>query len=296
MKIIIIFAAVFLISCGASAPVKEVEEVKIPTLQEISSLEVVFADAASIPAVGAVNTDDPGASYGAQMYPGYNGASFLAGILTHAIIQSGVSANAEKKRQEIANQVLDKYSLLGDGYPVAHLQWDESVVKVANNELELSHTIPSEENAIAGPLYAALYPVLIMPHTEESLILQNEVRVYSVEDTQSPLHVATVEVVHSPDCGEEGPFDYWTGNDGEQLHFAVQSMFNESLELALNSETIKAAVANKKTQTIRYLENGAKKVERGYVLESFCDRIHFITLRGVIKSAPSLQNTCVTSF
>lgn len=295
MKIIIIIASIFLVSCGASTPVKVVEEVEIPTLQEVNSLEVVFADAEYIPTMGAVNTDEAGSSYGAQMYPGYNGASFLAGILTHAIIQSGANAKAEKRRQEAADKVLDRYNLLGDGYLVSHLDWNEAEVTVANNEVVLSHAIPSEENSIAGPLYAAVFPILIMPHSEESLILQNEVRVYSVGDSQAPLHSATVEVVHSPDCGEDGAFEYWTGNESEQLHSAIQSMFSESIQLALNSETIKEAVVSKKTQTIRYLENGDKKVERGHVLDKTCDRVRFITLRGVIKSAPNFKNTCVTA-
>lgn len=284
-----------MVSCGAPTPIKVTQKIKTPSLKELTHLEIVFANPDIIPTIGAVSTNGTNTSYGSQMYPGYNGPSFIVSVIAHAVIQSAATTKAEKYRQTTANEVLAKYELLGDGFPLSNLALGDMPVYIEDRSINLTHTIPSKTNNIAGPLYAAVYPTLIMPMSEKSLILQNEVRIYSIFDAETPLRTATIEIVHSPDCGEIEAFEYWTTNNNENLNSTVQSMFSESIELALNSESIKSFAAGVQPETIRYLEDGNKKVERGQVLDQKDNRVRFITLRGAIKVAQLLEGFCIAN-
>ena len=304
MKIIIAFTALFLASCGASTSTKDasdrltapsIEEVTIPSIDELASLEIVFADSELIPTMGAIATDPNSPNYGSVMYPAYSGASFLAAILVHAIVQGSVTAKENERRRTAADLVLEKYPLLSDGYIVEGLELSDEKVSVNDHDISLIKSELSDPNQVAGPLYAAVYPVLIMSQSEESLILQNEVRVYSVLQTETPLQTATVEIVRSQKCKEISAFECWARNDSENLKSAIQGMFLESIQLALAIESIQATADAGTSETVRYLEDGHKKVERGQVLEQSCNHLRFMTLRGVIKSVPLLEDTCQLS-
>lgn len=270
------------LGCGSTVDVKQ-DVAVIPPL-DTSSLLVVFPEDQPFLFLGK---QDPNSVSGSQrnnmLYPGYNAGSFLAGVLLHGFIQGGVNASAERKQQDLANQVLDQYQLAIDEKRTAVRDVD-------------SWFSPPEGTNIAAPavlesnnvLVADVKPVFFLTQDERTVILSAEVEFYAslypVGESQSVL------LEYVGDSLQEGePYNIWSSNDFSTFNSQIDLLLSGGINVALKSYMGQLKELEGQNVSIRYIEAGKKKLERGRIIEETCDRYVFLTLRDVIKSVPKFE-------
>ncbi|UTW45845.1 hypothetical protein KFE80_02735 [bacterium SCSIO 12696] len=218
---------------------------------------------------------------GSIMYPGQNGAAFLASVLTHAAINSGVQKARKKEKQERANKVWESYQGVTnqtsfDALVPSSLKLDSGKVIEA---FPYSLKEPAENSWVAE-----VSPVFYMSDKKNSLTLKSEVS-FSQSSNPSSKKIKVTAIYIS----DENSMDLTGVHSSEQSHLIdiFKSMFSRTLAMASNfSEGLYDSGQKEKSETLRYLEDSQKKVERGKVISINDERVVFFTLRDEVKSAP----------
>lgn len=265
------------------------------------SLYHMFFANEEIPFLGLIDHSEAAtSSLGGMAYPGYSAGVFLAGILTHAVVQGAVNRGREDARQKAANIVLEKYDEVIRELSPATL----FPMPVELGELETVLVVRGADSpdGLMNSCRVSVDPAFFMTQNQESLILVNYVELIyplfgpSVDGKEKGRHTrkrnrkpaavggTKVEYVYSPEIPLE-PEYYWSEEGYKRLIDATQNMFLETIKLAFVRQRTENVPP---PSTVRYIENGVKKVERGSVVGSSAERITFITLSGGIKSVPRM--------
>jgi hypothetical protein len=96
-------------------------------------------------------------------------------------------------------------------------------------------------------------------------------------------------VVMSDPVLEDDAAAYWLRDNAKVFRESVRALYLESFQLGVSRQFGSAESAQTKQVTIKYLEDGVKKIERGYVISQSCKRTLFESLAGEIKSVPNLD-------
>lgn len=240
----------------------------------------------------------------AIMYPGDNALVFFAAIMTHAAINSGANSAKLSKEQEDANRVLEDYQPYiakfntGDNAVLPQLD-----VNTGSANETISFVTNAEAKSTAG-WEMNVSPVFFMTQNFGSLILYNKVVFQEVVANQpktkrQPARSTArksaadpnekVIVVISDPIADADFRHFWSNNDGARFLDTLKLMYKESLSLLLASKLSRQPKENVEQVTVKYMEDGVKKIERGYVITSSCKRTLFESLSGEIKSVPNLD-------
>lgn len=289
MRVFILLLVVFVIGCQ-STQVKRVASESIPVkkapknqfhLQFNQELPVVFNGK-------IISRSNAAQAGGGAAYPAYNAGGLLAGILIHAAVQGGVNSSRAKKAQAAADQVLTPYNEAIKNITVDFLMAD--ALSVERTDIDPIVLMPSAK--VPADLVAMMprvqsLPVFSLTQNAMSMILthtltfDDELKKAKKKKHYKPLIVQYVFAVP-----EGNPHAFWTDEEYKNFYATTHSLFGESLRLAMTHKEHAQKLNLAKFKTVKYLEGADKKVERGMVLKSNCDRLVFVTLRGAIKSVP----------
>ena len=282
LKLLTVILFVTLAACSTTKTKEEVEVVPSTKEVDVSQLYIHFPDDKEVVFMGKISVDTAENISGGMMYPGYNAGTFLISILAHAALQGGMEAGQEKKRQENADAVLNKYKpILEDISGQSLIEGNFELQLVSGDVTLMRHyNDGSDENKYI----ASVQPVYYLTQNERSLILTNKISFYESQRPSSTRRSVVTEYVSSP-CLEENPGDYWASDGYRSFIYSSKFLFIETVRMALEFVHAEEKFEGEK-KTIRYYESGKKKVERGIVIREDCDRLVFISLRGAIKSVP----------
>ena len=234
--------------------------------------------------LGKITTDQADNLSGSMAYPGYDAASFLAAIIAHAAAQGAVDAQEEHRKREAANKVLEKYQAALSKINRISLVEENPKIEITGEMVTLypyDQQIDTEKN-----LYVAeVDPVFYVAQNERSLVLSNRVLFKETKRPNTATKRMVIEYVSSPYL-DDNPTEYWSSENYKPFISTSTKIFRQTIRLALEYQQDMSSLLGKKNKTIRYYESGKKKVERGHVIEEYCDRIVFLTLRQSIKSVP----------
>ena len=300
-SLVLIFVCLFFfVGCGANQPVKT-HEVPVTKLDvDYSNLEVSFDQNTPLQFFGkkdnqAINSGNSGS----MAYPAYNGVSFLAAIVTHAVIQDGSNSKQKREAQELADQVLHPY----EPYTSILRLTDILPNNLTLGEQDVSISIINAKDQPSLYLHAHSTPVIYLDQTERTWIVKNGIDFSSPLDDinikdkeRKPEDMANFVVVevHSFPALSDSPRDYWVNDGFHQLASELKTAYQLSLRLGLEQYYAHLNLSDSsqvklKKRVIRYQEGGKKRVEQGVVLNETCQRYIFKSLAGVIKAVPKLH-------
>lgn len=294
----LILASFFFILCSCSATntskglVKEQAVIEQPNKTQ---LYLEFPEEDEVLFFGKISSDQADALSGNMMYPGDNAGVFLVSVLTHAAIQSSINEKNREKQQTEADTVLENYQQTIEKFDGDFLLTDDSSITTSNGKVTLKRYKPENDTLHAVNRFVAkILPVYYLTQNENTLVLNIQFNFYESKNPQTAVNQKIVEYVSDPIISEKN-----SAIDAEQKQTRFiesgRKLFGESVRLALEASSGNLESSNNIEKTVRYFENGRKKVERGTILEDRCDRIVFTTLRGVVKSVPKLDHrkTCI---
>ena len=230
-----------------------------------------------------------GSQYGPLYYDTGNGAGLAGGILAHAIINSAAQKNKNKKRVAEANAVLDSYNGV--------------IAGVSNNDLY--EAAVSEESGLAlqnvpeGPEPAngwlmETQPSFILSSSQDAIYIETTIKIfdaYSVAtDASHPHSYEKMIKMVTPPLKEASAKDAWLKENGDYFKDSVTNLYVKSLKTAMMDFQGIFAGQDLTMATIRYIENGQKKVERGKMIKENCDQYLFETLHGELKVVSRIDN------
>ena len=282
------FLSLLLLACNTTTP-KKMEATPVVLEPQAYLLNIKYPVENGIAFLGKIDHTEADQLGRSMLYPGDNGAVFLASVFTHALISSGIRGKEKKKNQEAANEVLEVYQSLIDDINESSLT-PESIELMDGRvvQLEIDKSIGS-----ANEWMASVFPVYYLTQSETSLILSNKVRFSQTHNKKfSPREYVVVYV--SNNTNADIPSNHWLASNGRNFKDTSKVLLKETLRIAYNTLHFKESNKEGDQKTIRYVENGRKKVERGSIIEQNCYRVVFKTLRGEIKSVPKyrIEKTC----
>lgn len=292
----IIFISIFLMtSCVCLAKSKEPQSVLNDTL-----FNVYFAPENPITFVGKKSTVANSQAAGSMMYPADTAGLFLVSILAHAAVSGGVEKSRLKKEQEEANKVLEPYNPYIVAMNEAFL-WEEQQLTGAYDELDkFQFLFGGQQQEISrwelnvAPVFAMTQnqsSFLIynkMTFTDRSLATQKKKKAKKLKKGQPNPNEKLVVIVSDP-VFDDNKADFWLRENAKAFNDAVKNLYMESFRLGVAKQFGIINATEPKQLTIKYLEDGVKKIERGYVITQSCKRTVFESLAGEIKSVPNLD-------
>jgi hypothetical protein len=275
------------------------------TLVSTDTIHLTFPDKDSVIFVGKKSPNPNTSPAGGMLYPGDTAGVFLVSILTHAAISGSVQSAKERKEQELANEVLAPFQPF---IPEINSQflWDEEKVKATDGVIG-PLSFDKVDNSGSSHWSLLSQPVFALTQSKSSLIIYNSLTLKTNNrDKKNKTKPAknkktndksniTVVVVSDP-ITNENKSEYWLNNSGSAFKSESKSLFTESMSLALKyflgGDSLSA---NANEASIRYLEDGLKRLERGVILSQNCKRTVFKSLSNEIKSVPNLDHlSCST--
>lgn len=296
MRILLAAWLMVVISACTTQNVKttEIETIKQPAIVEPDKLSDVYyvnvPDVDKLVFHGQLNTDGNLSQPGSMVYPGYDAASFLVAIATHAVIADSINNKKKAEATEAADAVLSAYQPVIDTIlPQSVL--DESIELFAQKENSL-YTIDNSANLPRhNSWYIDIEPVYIMSGNEKSIAIEARVRItesrYLGNPEDSDKVYSKILYLQSAPIEKRS---LWLASEGEQFKKTVTSLFVKSLQLALEDFNESLPRTTESMRTIRYFDNNRKKVERGRPIRQSCTHILFESLRGRLKSVPLPPN------
>jgi hypothetical protein len=121
-----------------------------------------------------------------------------------------------------------------------------------------------------------------MTQDQQAIILDNVISIKK-SNAATPYQVA-VHVV-SPAKNSDDLNTFWNDNQGYKLKEESSLLFAHSLDIALSDQLNIEKNANP-FKTIRYVEGGAEKIERGQPISERCHQLLFRNLRGNLMLVP----------
>lgn len=270
-------------------------------------LNVSFDNKQPVTFVGKKSLDATGGGSAPILYPADTAGLFLVSILTHAAISGGVQKAQLNKEQEEANKVLEAYS---------------SYISTVNEAFLLEHTyvrdafpLPDKQlQCLLGDKHLKnsrwqvnVVPVFAMTQNQSSFLIYNKLtfvdraltpkekrKLKKVKKGQPNPNEKLVVIISDPVLVDDKA-DFWLRENGQAFNNAVKELYVESLHIGMARHFGSFKNTDTKQITIKYLENGVKKIERGYVISQSCQRTVFESLAGEIKSVPNLEFSSCTS-
>jgi hypothetical protein len=287
----------FLLSVASIASAKT--EKNIPVLDE-ALFNVSFDPKNPITFVGKKSLNGNGQGAGGMMYPADTAGVFLVSILAHAAVSGSVEKSRLNKEQEEANKVLEPFSQHIAVVDTDYLS-NELRLKISSSPLEKFTFLHGDNQSENSKWQIKVTPVFLMTQSKSSFLLYNKMTfvdrelLYSKKKkAQKKLKKGALNpyeklvVIVSDPVLEEDATNYW-------FRESAKSLYLESFQLGVGRQFGSLESAQTKQVTIKYLEDGVKKIERGYVISQTCKRTLFESLAGEIKSVPNLEfATCTT--
>jgi hypothetical protein len=242
---------------------------------------------------GAVNYDKPAGNGAGMLYPAPNLIGMLAAVATHAALAT--SANESKKQglRTEADKVLVPYQSVLDDYKNQEL-FQLSIGKMATTGSK--KIVSSNDQANTGAVVVETTSMFSMTQDQKALILDNVISIKK-SNAATPYQVAVHVVSSAKDSADLNNF--WNENKGYKLKEESSLLFAHSLDIALADQLNIAKNANP-FKTIRYVEGGAEKIERGQPISDHCHQLLFRNLRGNLmlvplknEGAPEETSTCM---
>lgn len=225
---------------------------------------------------GMLRTEGGAVGAGMQMlYPGYAGvAGLLAGILTHAALNSGTQSAERKREQDNADKVLEPYAATLKAWPAQDL-WSATQAALGPELVQAW-----EQATPPQGLLIETAPVFTMAQDEGVLILDSAVRLTPAGGTPSE-HM--VRVVSSPHDASDAR-KHWSDDDAARLKATAAQMLADAIRIAL--APMPTAEVLPPTRTHRYLQGNVERAERAQQIGGDCARALLRTLRGGLLSVP----------
>lgn len=228
---------------------------------------------------GAVSYDSAGSGPGSFMYPAPGLAGFAVAIATHGLLSGAMRDSEKQKIRDKANEVLLPYQPILGNYKYQDLI-QASMAKMAT--VADKRVLAASAPAVPGETVIDSVPVFYMTQDQRALILENAV---SIRGDGSAKPYENVIRVVSPARDEKDLGAYWSNADGSQLRGESARLFALSLDIALN-DMHPAGADSHPYKTVRYVEGGADKMERGQLISEECNQVLLRTLRGNLMSVP----------
>ena len=241
---------------------------------------------------GEVNFDQAGTKGPSMLYPAGFGAAGLviglvAGVATHAVVESSIRSGQKTKIQEKADLVLQPYHDVLASYDEKNLY---------------AHAVPYMQAAGSKSLVPAIQetsngrmlitdPVFSMTQDQSAIVLDAAVTIYDPgahgEDAK-PAYQNTIRVV-SPPRFEGDIVAYWNANGGQALKDQSARLFARCLDLAIADMAMHSKGATPAPvvyKSIHYADGRTDKVERGQPITETADGTVLRNLRGWIMFVP----------
>lgn len=240
----------------------------------------------------AIITSDPTTATGSMMYPMNGAGSGLVAVLLHAAVQNNINDKRSRRAVEEANAVLEPYygyinklqnrGVLHDGLNPAITDMSDGlglVVRMADD---------ATDHRQLGWL-VDLKHHYYLTRSEDALGIVAEVTVsnpfLSAANATGKAQVVSLLSDSVFDASE------WHSREGAMFVETADQLLIDATDLALRQYAGRFPTISEQQQTIRYFENGKKKVERGFILQSNCRYVLFKTLNDELKRMPSLSRS-----
>ena len=260
----------------------------IPSKPSDEIFQLHFPNQDKVQFLGKIDTSQKAGDGAAVMYPGEAGvAGFVAAIAAHSIAASSVKNSRKKQMQESANRILQPFSQVIE--QLAFEQLYPQSLTLPGNTAPTVNLEPYSEHSADNKWIIESTPTFYVTLEKKDLILQNAIRIYESAKPDNSAYQNTIAVVFN-DTGTHLSNDGVPIDNGNPFASTVKNLFKESLDLAISDFINQQSPPDSyQTTTVRYLEDGEKKVERGNVMISSCEKIVFKTLRKWIKSVPQMK-------
>ncbi len=269
------------LACAFAVPVFAADT--LPSAGDRAIVWIRIPQGDIVPFNGAYNYDTTtkngqGMTY---MVPAGN---FIVGLVAAAATHGALAnaANESKKRElrDNADKVLLPYADILKDYRFGELL---SVVlpqmkSPGKKKLVAYVAEPAPDGADA----VEIAPVFFMTQDQRSLVLENSVL---VKQGKNPDGKQIAVRVVSPASVAKDMVVYWKGNNGLKLKEVSARLLSDSLDIAL-ANVHDRFPADAPYKTVRYLEGGVERFERGQPLLLECNQLLMRNLRGNLMSIP----------
>lgn len=214
-----------------------------------------------------------------MLYPAPNIVGLFAAVVTHGVLLDAAKNSQKQKMREKADEVLVPYKSVLDGY-MHHDLMQSSLEEMATSGSK--KLIKSADQIAAGDLVIESMPMFSLTQDQRALILDNPISIGAINT--APSYQTVVRVVSTAKDAED-LIKFWTVDNGNKLKAESARLLAASLDIALSdlADTNKSSGAYK---TIRYLEGGTERMERGQPISERCNQMVLRTLRGNLMSVP----------
>ncbi len=236
---------------------------------------------------GVANFDSAGMQQSGMLYPAPNVIGLMVAVAVHAaVVKSGRDAQKEKI-QAAADKVLDPYR---------DVLADFNYRELMQHGLSLTTAGVPKQLVEAGEKHDGIWlvlstPIFSMTQDQSTIVLDNTIEIYAPGESKKAAYSNTVRVISDAQTDPELAA-FWTANQGKALKGESARLLATSLDIAFSdASTINGDLAYK---TIRYMEGGAERMERGQPLSEHCGRILLKSLRGSLMSVPVRRDSSMT--
>lgn len=233
---------------------------------------------------GQREASEVGSNGSAMMYPGADAGSFLVAIAMHAAIQGTVTNAIEQTKIDEANRVLRPFQDAIDSLYLSDLMSSSVLSHLSSESDDYLVTLADASTAAYGWL-VTVDPVFIMSRSQD--VITASVSMSILDNRQAPRgdhnehqYFRNFHVQSLPGNDQ----NTWLMADAMKFKSTMTELIIFALDLGIRDFSGLLPDKQPTAQTIRYLDNGKKRVERGYLISHNCTRINFESLRGEIKS------------
>ncbi|MDR7377413.1 hypothetical protein J2X19_002092 [Rhodoferax ferrireducens] len=228
---------------------------------------------------GSVGRDGSTGAVHPMMYPAPDAVSFIAAILTHAVINSGIRSAEQEKRLKEADIVLQPLH-----QALVNLTTQQLSVDVARRSALLAdhqmHPLATTE------WLAEITPSYLVSSDLRSLSLDADIVIWPAKKGKVPAAIRKIRVLSDP-LEKDSGLQHWTDNDGEALQRVATGLLVEAIELAMQTWS---APDPGSQRTLRFRDGAYVRTERAQLLQTQCGRLHARNLRGWLISLPAVTS------
>ena len=251
-----------------------------PDVQHVS-WDLRLPKDAPVAVTGVVSFDDAGFGARPMLYPAYGVAGFLAAVAIHGAIESAAKSEQKTKMQDAANQVLAPYRDLLDHYQNRALM-QEAIGRLT---FGVDRKLLEDTQSAGADWVIDSAPTFLITQDQRAFVIVDAVDIYSPTAPKVAIYRNIVHAVSN--AQPEGGASFWTANEGQKLKDTFADLYAMSIDVTMLAVADGPADNGKPFRTIRYMEGGTERIERGQVLHEQCGRIMLKTLRGELMSVPT---------
>lgn len=227
---------------------------------------------------GAINRDKAGGETQAMLYPAFNPLSFVAAVLTHAAINSGIRSAEQEKQLKDADLVLQ---------PLSSAMENLTVQRITTGVAQHSELLAEHQMNPASPpeWLVEITPSFVLAQDLRLLTLDAQILVWPAAKGKVPVAMRKIRVLSDP-LNQDGISSYWADNNGAALQRIGSGLLAEAIELAVQSwPTADASLQ----RTLKFRDGTVVRAERAQLLGTACGRLHARNLRGWLLSVPASE-------